>query len=216
MPTLLQVDSSPMGDFSISRYLTKEFVQRWKSANPEGKVVVRDLTTTAIPAIHGAWIMANHTPEESRSQEQKEILALSDALTREVLEADEYVIGIPMHNWGPATTFKLWADQLVRFGLTLIATPSGPKGVLDQKRATFIVAAGGVYSPGSASASNNYIEPWLRTLFGYLGVKKMQFVLADGAAEVRYGRIDRAAFLAPHVEAVDALFAENYLYTGNR
>jgi hypothetical protein len=36
----------------------------------------------------------------------------------------------------------------------------------------------------------------------------MRFILADGAAEVRYGKIDRAAFLAPHVNAVQSLFAE--------
>jgi FMN-dependent NADH-azoreductase len=56
-------------------------------------------------------------------------------------------------------------------------------------------------------AAKNYLEPWLRTFFGQLGVRDMQFFLADGAA-VRYGRIDRAAFLAPHVEAIHSLFAE--------
>lgn len=208
MPTLLHVDSSPLGEFSISRHLTKEFVRQWQSANPAGKVVVRDLTTTAIPAIDAAWITANHTPKDSRSQEQNEILALSDELVRELLEADEYVIGMPMHNWSPSARLKLWVDQLVRFGEILVSTPSGPKGVLDQKRVTFIIAAGAIYRPGSPSATNNYIEPWLRTLFGYLGVKQMQFIIADGAAEVRYGRIDRETFLAPHVEAVQALFAE--------
>jgi hypothetical protein len=37
----------------------------------------------------------------------------------------------------------------------------------------------------------------------------MRFIIADGAAEVNFGKIDRAPFLAPHIEAVQALLAEN-------
>jgi FMN-dependent NADH-azoreductase len=50
--------------------------------------------------------------------------------------------------------------------------------------------------------------PWLRTLFGSLGIKDIQFVLAVGTKEMNKGNIDRAKFLAPHVAAVQALFAQ--------
>src|SRR5579862_5776277 len=125
MSTLLHVDSSPMGENSISRKLSREFVQRWVCANPEGTVLRRDLAKMVIPVVDQAWIAANYTPRESRSAEQNEVLALSTELTREVLDADEYVIGVPMHNWGPSASFKLWSDQIVRFGETIAITPSG-------------------------------------------------------------------------------------------
>ena len=208
MPTLLHVDSSPMGEASISRHLTREFVQRWRSSNPQGKVISRDLSTIDIPVIDAAHVAANYTPKESRTQKQNEALALSTEFTKEVLDADEYVIGVPMHNWGPSSSFKLWTDQIVRFGETVAITPSGLKGTLDKKRATFFIAAGRRYGPGSPDASRNHLEPWLRTFFGNLGVMDMRFVLADGTAEVRYGKVDRAAFLAPHIEAMQSLFAE--------
>jgi FMN-dependent NADH-azoreductase len=208
MPILLHIDSSPMGEASISRRLTREFVQRWRNANPRGEVILRDLTTIAIPVIDAAWVSANLTPRESRTRQQNETLALSTEFTRELLDADEYVIGVPMHNWGPSSSFKLWVDQVLRFGETIVITPSGPKGTLDKKRATFFIAAGGRYGPGSTDAHKNYLEPWLRSFFGYLGVKNMQFFVADGAASVTYGKIDQAAFLAPHIKAVQSLFAE--------
>jgi FMN-dependent NADH-azoreductase len=208
MPVLLHIDSSPMGEASISRHLTREFVHSWRCAHPGGKVISRDLTTIAIPIIDAAWVSANLTPRESRTQQQNEILALSTQFTGELLQADEYVIGVPMHNWGPSSSFKLWVDQILRFGETIVNTTSGPKGTLDQKRATFFVAAGGHYDPSSADAPRNYLEPWLRTYFGYLGVKDVQVFVADGAAAVTYGRMDRAAFLAPYIEAVHSLFAE--------
>jgi FMN-dependent NADH-azoreductase len=208
MAVLLHVDSSPMGEASVSRSLTEEFVRNWRRANPQGRVITRDLAATAIPVIDAAWVAANFTPKESRTPQQNQILALSTEFTTELLNADEYIIGLPVHNWGPAASMKLWADQIVRFGETLAVTPSGPRGTLDQKRATFVIAAGTVYDPGAVNAVRSVVEPWLRKLFSYLGVKNMQFILADGAAEVRYGRIDKATFLAPHMEAIQALFAQ--------
>lgn len=51
--------------------------------------------------------------------------------------------------------------------------------------------------------------PWLRTLFGFLGLEEMQFVLADGTREVHQGKVDRGTFLAAHLEAVHAFFAQD-------
>jgi FMN-dependent NADH-azoreductase len=209
MPVLLHIDSSPMGEDSISRRLTGEFVERWRARNPRGEVLTRDLAGIAIPSVDAAWISANLKPRELRTQQENGILALSTELTREVLDADEYVIGIPMHNWGPSSSFKLWADQIVRFGETVVITPSGPKGTLDEKKATFLLTAGRRYGPLSAAGATNHLEPWLRTFFGSLGVRDMRVVFADGTAQVKYGKVDREAFLAPHLEAVQSLFAES-------
>lgn len=209
MPILLHIDSSPMGEDSISRYLTREFVDRWRRVHPEGEVISRDLNSTFIPAIDAEWISANLAPAESRTEQQNGLLALSNRFTTELLKADEYVIGVPMHNWGPTASFKLWADQIVRFGQTIIATRSGPKGTLDKKRATFVVAAGRHYWDGrSTDGSYEHLQPWLRTLFGNLGVQNMHFILADGTAGVKYGSVDRAAFLVPHRDRVLSLFTE--------
>jgi FMN-dependent NADH-azoreductase len=207
MSTLLHIDSSPMGEGSISRHLTREFVQQWRAANPRGKVIERDLTCVDIPPIDAAWIAANLTPKESRTAQQDEMLALSTVFTHEVLEADEYAIGVPMHNWGPSASFKLWADQIVRFGITVVTTKTGIKGTLGEKRITFFLAAGRNYG-AAVDGPANLLEPWLRTFFGSLGVSQMHFVFADGTSAVKYGRLDQAEYLAPHLNTVRSLFAE--------
>ena len=196
-----------MGETAISHQLTSEFVQRWLSANPESTVAERDLTTINIPVINAAWVAANYTPEESRTDQQKALLELSTMFITELLDADEYVMGIPMHNWGPPASFKLWVDQIVTASSSSERPLAGRRATLTGKRATFIVVAGAVYAPGSPNASKNYLVPWLRTLFGSLGIKDMQFVLADGTRETNKGKIDRATFLAPHLQAIRALFA---------
>lgn len=199
---LLRIDSSPMGEAAISRRLTKEFARRWLTTNPRGTVITRDLAKTAIPVIDAAWVTANYTPKESRTPEQNALLKLSTELIAELLKADEYVIGIPIHNWGPPSSFKLWVDHIV--------TPtSNSEKPLTGKRATFIIAAGRVYASGLQDVSKNHVVPWLRTLFGSLGIAAMQFILVDGTWEANSGKIDRETFLMPHIEAIQALFAED-------
>jgi FMN-dependent NADH-azoreductase len=97
---LLRIDSSPMGEAAISRQLTKEFVQRWLSANPQSTVIKRDLTTITIPVIDAAWVAANYTPTESRTHQQNELLKLSTEFITELLDADEYVMGICVRKTG--------------------------------------------------------------------------------------------------------------------
>ncbi|HVU45279.1 MAG TPA: NAD(P)H-dependent oxidoreductase [Terracidiphilus sp.] len=208
MPTLLHVDSSPMGEASISRRLTAEFVSRWRMVNLQGEVISRDLTTMHIPAIDADWVAANYLPPESRTPQQNQLLVLSNELAGDLLRADEYVFGVPMHNWGPASIFKLWADQIVRFGKTVLLTPSGMKGALDTKKITFFVSAGRSYRPGAEDASRNLLVPWLRTFFGSLGVTEMRFHFVDGAGALRSGQVDREAFLAPHLAAVQSFFSQ--------
>lgn len=200
MTTLLHIDSSPMGEASISRRLTHEFVRQWRQANVNGEILYRDLARTEIPVIDAAWSAANFTPKAMRTPQQGDLLALSNALTAELHQADEYVIGVPMHNWGPSSSFKLWVDHIVRQEETVASTAMGPRGTLGGKRATFMIAAGGRYDAGAASA--NFVEPWLRTLFGYLGLEEMCFVTADEVVGVLNGSVEGEVFLAPYVEQV--------------
>ena len=203
MPTLLHVDSSPLGEHSVSRRLSAEFVARWRRAHPDGGVIVRDLNRTDIPTIDAMWLAAADAPKDSRSAEQNAALALSDQFLAELFAADEYVIAVPMHNWGPSASFKLWADYLVRYGETIAYTPDGPRGMLRGKRATFVITSGGIYRAGTPGEKISYLEPWLRTFFAFLGVEDVHFVVADGALDLKTGKIDSDDFYAPHLRTID-------------
>ncbi|HZD47257.1 MAG TPA: NAD(P)H-dependent oxidoreductase [Silvibacterium sp.] len=206
MPTLLHIDSSPLGDASVSRQLSREFVQNWKEANPNGKIITRDLTTTSLSPVTAEWVGAAYTPEDTRTPGQRELLALSDTLIAELQSADEYVLGVPMHNFGIPSVLKLWIDQIARAGKTFSYASGAPEGLLKGKKATFLIASGGVYDPATVMASFNFVEPYLRTVFGFLGVTETSFINAGGAAALNYGKIDRQTFLQPHLESIRAQF----------
>src|SRR6202041_2679563 len=192
MPTLLHIDSSPLYGRSVSRQLTSAFVDQWKSSHLDGTVIDRDLNATSILPISAEWV---------GTAQQKELLALSDTLLAELEQADEYVVGVPMHNFGVPSVLKLWIDQIARVGKTFSYADGTPKGLIVGKKATFIVATGGIYDAQTQMASFNFVEPYLRSVFGFLGVTNATFLTAGGTAALNQGQ-DRGAFLAPHLPAV--------------
>lgn len=208
MRVLLHLDSSPMGEQSVSRHLTREFMRLWCGTNVGGRVIYRDLTRISIPTIDAEWVAANYTPRESRTSHQHGILALSAELAQELLDADEYVFGVPLHNWGPVASFKLWADQIVRFGMTMRITSSGLDGMLQGKRLTAFLTAGRRYGRDSEDPAKNHLEPWLHTFFESLGITDMHLIFVDGTGAIRRGKINTDAFLVPHITSLTSLFVE--------
>src|SRR5258708_494723 len=200
MSTLLHIDSSPLYGRSVSRKFSGAFVTEGKSSHREGRVFYRDLNATAIPPITAEWVGAAYTPEQARTPQQRELLLLSDSLLAELEQADAYVIGVPMHNFSVPSVLKLWIDQIARVGRTFSYATGTPKGLLLGKKATFIIATGGIYDGQTQMASFNFVEPYLRSVFGFLGVTDATFLTTGGTGVLNQGH-DRDAFLAPHLQA---------------
>lgn len=201
MATLLHLDSSPL-ETSVSRELTREFVRTWQKTHPAGRVIYRDVAANPAKPLDQAWISAAYTPEADRTPEHKAMLALSDQLIAELEQADEFVIGVAMHNFSIPSVLKLWVDQVLRRGRTFVYSESGPQGLLHGKKATILAATGGIYSPGTPAAAINFIDPYLKTILGFMGVNDIRIVTAGGTAQLRTGAVDRASLLAPTLEAV--------------
>jgi FMN-dependent NADH-azoreductase len=158
-----------------------------------------------MPPINAEWVGGAYTREEARTPQQKKLLSLSDSLFAELEQADEYVIGVPMRNFGAPSVLKLvlkrWIDQIARVGRTFSYGDGRPKGLIIGKKATFIIATGGIYDAQTQMASFNFVEPYLRSLFGFLGLTDTTFLTAGGTMALNHGQ-DRDAFLAPHLQTV--------------
>ena len=204
--TLLEIDSSPLGSRSVSRHLTQEFVESWKAANPDGHVLTRDLNSTPIPPIDGAWVAAAYTPEAQQTPEQRNLLSLSDSLIDELQRADHYVFGVPMHNFSVPSVLKLWIDQVARVNKTFSYATGAPVGLLRGKKATIFVTSGGNYDAGTAMSSYNFVDPYLRAVLGFLGVTDVTVLAAGGASALMSGKVDRETFFEPHIASIRAQF----------
>jgi FMN-dependent NADH-azoreductase len=204
MPTLLHLDVSPRGDFSISRQLSRAGVAAWKSKNPTGKVIERDLTKTEMTFVDLEWIMGAFSPPDQMTDQHKSALAISDTLIAELLAADEIIIGTPMYNFTVPAVLKAWIDHVVRAGKTFQYGASGPEGLAKGRKLIVAVASGGKYDKGSPTESYNHEIPYLRAILGFIGITDITFVQAGGTIAVVQGKISAEEFLAPLLEQIKA------------
>ncbi len=175
-----------------------------EEVSPEGHVIARNVAATRLSPIDAEWIGAAYAPKENRTPRQREVLALSDELIAELKSADEFVIGVPMHNFSIPGALKLWIDQVARVGETFSYENGVPAGLLHDKKATFLVASGGVYDQGTPGFALNFIEPYLQSLFSFIGVKETTFISASGTARHRFG-VDRGTILQPALASIHGL-----------
>jgi FMN-dependent NADH-azoreductase len=165
---LLHIDSSARGS-SVSRKLTARFAEEWKKNHPEGEVKYRDLSTTALPQITDDW-GATYVDESKLTPAQRSYLSASDSLIEELHAADTVVIGAPMYNFSISSLLKAWIDQIVRRGKTVDFRAEGPRGLLGGKEVVVITSRGGSYEKDSPTAHFDFQEPYLRAVFGFIGL----------------------------------------------
>ncbi len=176
MANLLLIESSPRAA-SVSSAVAREYVTKWQQQHPQGTVVTRNVALNPVPHLTEAWVTAAFTPEENRAPEQRQLLALSDTLIAELYAADTIVIAVPMHNFGISAHLKTWIDQIVRVGRTFTYTANGSQGLLDENKKVIVVTArGGAYPADSPASAFDQQEPYLRTVFRFIGLKNVQFI----------------------------------------
>lgn len=201
MAHLLHIDSSPRGERSHSRRLSREFVEAWKQAHSGDTVTYRDVGRNTVPHVDEPWIAASYTPPEQRTPEMWEAICISEQLVDEFLGADIYVIGVPMYNFSVPSALKAYIDQIVRIGRTFAFEPensANPYQPLVLGKKMFIIAARGSsgFGAGGQYEMLNYQTPYLAAVFGFIGITDIDFVevendeyggqkLADAIAQAR-------------------------------
>src|ERR1700688_1188275 len=182
---LLQIDSSARAG-SVTRRLTIKFAEQWRANNPTGEVIERDLSTTMLPLITDDWSATQIEPSKL-SAAQRNYLSTSDRLIEELQAADTIVIGAPMYNFAISSSLKAWIDQIVRMGKTLGYGPSGARGLLSNKRVIVVTARGGAYEKGTPTEKFDFQEPYLRHIFGFIGLTDVTFIHAEKQAREEAG-----------------------------
>ena len=164
---LLHLDSSILGEASASRELGNAIVARLRAEHPGADVTHRDLAASAIPHLTGASLARADADEA----------ALADALLAEFLAADTVVLGMPMYNFGIPSQVKAWLDRVAVAGKTFRYTENGPQGLAAGKKVIVAGTYGGFHA---VDGGTNFVEPYLRFMFGFMGVTDVEFITAEG------------------------------------
>jgi FMN-dependent NADH-azoreductase len=180
MKNILLIESSPRGTDSYSHQAARSIVNELQNRNPGSETVVRDLGQNPPPHVSLAFVGGMSAAPEQRTPDQANSVALSDALIDELFAADTIVVAAPMHNFGVPSTLKAWIDHISRAGRTFSYGSNGPQGLLKGKHAILVLASGGV-SNGQMKAFD-FSEPYLRAVFGFLGITNVDVVRVEGVA----------------------------------
>ena len=181
---LLHIDSSILGDNSVSRKVSAAAVAAVVAATPDAKVIYRDLDAQPAPHQSSALMAARGLNPAARTLKQARDVADADALLEDFLAADVVVIGAPMYNFGIPSTLKSWIDHLTIAGKTFSYSETGAKGLASGKRVILASSRGGFYGPDTPAAFLQHQESYLRGLFGFIGIPEIEVVSAEG---VNYG-----------------------------
>ena len=203
MKKLLHIDSSVLGPHSVSRQLSAAIVDRLRQAAPNLEIAYRDLSATPLSHLSGAHLAAAQgatNPDATLAQE----LAAGQAVMDEFLAADTVVLGAPMYNFTIPSQLKAWIDRIVVAGKTFKYDAQGPKGLAGDKRVIVAISRGGFYGPGAPAAALEHLESYLRGIFGFIGVTKLEFILAEG---IQVGPEHREKALTSALQAVTGLQA---------
>ncbi|MGO4722942.1 MULTISPECIES: FMN-dependent NADH-azoreductase [unclassified Inquilinus] len=178
---ILHIDSSVLGDASVSRQLTKATVDGWRARYPQAELVYRDLAAAPPEHLSGERAaVVKFGKDADLTGPQAEERVLVDAIVGEFLSADVVVIGAPMYNFSVPTQLKAWIDRLAQAGRTFRYTEKGPIGLAGGRKVVIVSSRGGVYTAGLEALDHQ--EAYLRTILGFLGVTEIDFVRAEGLA----------------------------------
>lgn len=178
---LLHIDSSVLGENSVSRRLSAAAVAKLRQKTPGLEVTYRDLAAEPVAHFSSALLAAFGSTPESWSAEQQADVAQGGAALEEFLAADIVVIGAPMYNFGVSSQLKAWIDRVAVAGKTFRYTEKGAEGLAGGKKVIIVSSRGGIYSTGPFAAADHQ-ESYLRAVFGFLGVTDIEVIRAEGVA----------------------------------
>lgn len=184
---ILEVSASGRRNGSITRELSTDLIAALGDRFGSVQLTRRDLLH-GVPFVDEAWIEANFTPDESRTQMHKDTLAYSDELVNELKDADVLLIGAPIYNFSIPAALKAWIDMIARARSTFRYTENGPVGLLKGKKAYLVVATGGVPVGGAM----DFATPYLRHALAFVGITEVEIVTADRINSDKHESMDRA------------------------
>jgi FMN-dependent NADH-azoreductase len=176
---LLHIDASILGDNSVSRAASAAAVARLKAEIPGLEIVRRDLAAAPLAHLSGAHLAAAAGAEASSEIEAEN--AEAGRALNEFIAADIVVIGAPMYNFTIPSQLKAWIDRVLVAGRTFRYDEDGkPLGLAGTKRVIVAIARGGFYGADTPMSAFEHAESYLRIAFAFIGVAKVEFLVAEG------------------------------------
>lgn len=178
---LLHIIATPRQAESSTLRVSQTLIETLLNQSPDLTIEDVDLYHQDLPAVAGANIdtkyalMVGRPIDRSHAESWREIELLIDHFT----SADGYLITTPMWNFSIPYALKYYIDCIVQPGYTFRFDSTGqPVPLVLGKSMICVASRGGDYST-DPMAAYDFQEPYLRAIFGYIGISDVQFINAE-------------------------------------
>lgn len=204
---LLHVIATPREQQSNTMRIATAFLESLHAKYADLSVDTIDLFTSDLPAVAGDNIEIKYTlmTNQPIDKRHKESWKQIELLIEHFLSVDVYLISTPMWNFSIPYVLKYYIDSIIQPGYLFKYNQQGqPVGLVHGKKMIFVTSRGGDYSEKSPLHAYDFQEPYLRAIFGFVGITDIHFINAqpmDVTPELREAAITVA------IEAAHSLVA---------
>lgn len=178
---LLHIIASPRSDRSRTLTLAAGFLTTLQSRYPGLEIEALDLFGANLPEVTGGAVDAKYLllqggdPNAEHQVRWNEIKSYANHF----LSADLYLISAPMWNFSVPYKLKQYIDIIMQPGLLFRVGPIGLEGLATNKKMFCITTRGSDYSAGTFMQQFDFVEPYLRSIFGLAGITDVSFINAQ-------------------------------------
>ncbi len=181
MKKLLHIVAAPRGEDSRTLKVTDAFLECFKQRFPDCEIAELNLFRGALPSltrevIGGKYVLLGGG---ELSGPLKDAWRQVEHHIERFLDADGYLISTPMWNFSIPFVLKHYIDVIIQPKYLFRYTDKGPEGLVKNKKMVIITSRGGDYGPDSPFREHDFQEPYLRTIFGFVGIQDITFINAQ-------------------------------------
>ncbi len=176
---LLHIIATPRGHASNTIRISNIFLEELYAKYEDLNVEVLDLFRSDLPAVAGEnieskyMLMTGQELDDSHKNSWKQI----EKNIENFLDADMYLITSPMWNFGIPYALKYYIDAIVQPGYLFRYDEQGyPVGMVKGKKMICVTSRGGDYTKGGPLEALDFVEPYLRSIFNFVGITDMHFI----------------------------------------
>lgn len=178
MNKLLHIIATPRGEMSRTLKVSQAFLEGLEEKYPDCIVSSLNLTTRELPKLDGRKLDGKYTllmGQELVGEEKGHWQDIEEHIER-FKSADAYLITTPMWNFHIPYYFKHYIDIIVQPFYTFRSTERGYQGLITGRKMVIVTSRGYDYSPKSPLRPMDFQEPYLKAIFGFIGITHIQFV----------------------------------------
>jgi len=178
---LLHIIATPRGEQSRTLKIAQAFMEGLEEKYPDCIISSLNLCEKQLPRLDGEKLGGKYTlmmGQELVSDEKARWKDVEEFIER-FKSADAYLLTTPMWNFHIPYYLKHYIDIIVQPHYTFRTTDKGTQGLVSNKKMVVVSSRGWDYSANSPLRPMDFQEPYLKAIFGFIGITDIKFVYAQ-------------------------------------